>query len=192
MDNKRLTEQDIIEAAKLIGVEPAAVWAIAQVEASGAGFLPDGRPKMRFESHVFSRYTEHMFDDSHPTLSTKTWQPELCKVGDAEYERYYQACELHQEAAGKAASWGMFQIMGFNYKPCGFSSLADFLLAMNTSEAEHLKAVVKLIQYNRWDQHLRLPQWEDFALKYNGIGYKKNNYHNKLALAYKQYKEANT
>ena len=50
-----LTSQDYSHAAALLGVSSAAVQAIAEVESLGAGMLPDGRPKILFERHVFRR-----------------------------------------------------------------------------------------------------------------------------------------
>ncbi|MCC6559800.1 MAG: DUF3380 domain-containing protein, partial [Xanthomonadales bacterium] len=36
--------------------------AVAEVESAGSGFLSDGRPKILFEGHVFSRLTKRAYD----------------------------------------------------------------------------------------------------------------------------------
>ena len=47
-------EKDFETLAQRIGVEPAAVRAVAEVETKGrGGFLPDGRAVILFEGHVF-------------------------------------------------------------------------------------------------------------------------------------------
>src|SRR5690554_4118721 len=50
-----LGEDDIIRAAQALGVEPAAIKAVNEVESRGRGFLPDGRPVILFERHVMRR-----------------------------------------------------------------------------------------------------------------------------------------
>ena len=48
-----LTAADFARAAKNLNVEIAAIRAVAEVEAAGAGFLPDGRPAILYEAHMF-------------------------------------------------------------------------------------------------------------------------------------------
>src|SRR6187551_2010118 len=48
-----ITEKAFNDSAALIGVEPAVIKAVAEVESSGDGFLPDGQVKVLFEPHVF-------------------------------------------------------------------------------------------------------------------------------------------
>jgi two-component sensor histidine kinase len=50
-----LTEEDYKRAARRLGCSVAAIKAVAEVEAPGSGFLPDGRPKILFERHIFRR-----------------------------------------------------------------------------------------------------------------------------------------
>ena len=52
-----LTAADFARAAKNLNVEIAAIRAVAEVEAAGAGFLPDGRPAILYEAHVFHKET---------------------------------------------------------------------------------------------------------------------------------------
>ena len=58
---------------------------------------------------------------------------------------------------------------------------------MYKSEREHLMAFVNyVIQMSLVDELIN-KKWADFARKYNGPEYKKNNYDIKLAAAYKKY-----
>jgi N-acetylmuramidase len=51
---RTLTDADFARAAKELNVEVAAIHAVAEVEAAGAGFLPDGRPAILYEAHIFT------------------------------------------------------------------------------------------------------------------------------------------
>ena len=53
-----LTDADFARAAKALNVEVAAIRAVAEVEAAGAGFLPDGRPAILYEAHIFHAETK--------------------------------------------------------------------------------------------------------------------------------------
>jgi len=65
METKRdtLTQDEIRSAASALGVEPAALAAVAEVESSDRGaFDADGYPTILYERHVFHRLTEGRFD----------------------------------------------------------------------------------------------------------------------------------
>ncbi|MFT4856886.1 MAG: peptidoglycan hydrolase-like protein with peptidoglycan-binding domain [Algoriphagus sp.] len=53
--DKFLEENDLIDFSKKNGVERASIKAVNEVESSGKGFFVDGRPKILFEGHIFSR-----------------------------------------------------------------------------------------------------------------------------------------
>jgi len=184
----RLTEGAIARAAHRLGCEVAAIRAVIDVESAGAGFLGDGRPKVLLEAHVFSRETGGYFDHSHPTLSTRHWQRDLYKGGAAEYLRVYQAAQLNGEAAMRACSWGLFQIMGFNFAECGEKSLHGFLLAMHHNEDAQLALFTGFIESASLAAPLRSRDWATFARGYNGSSYARNQYDTKLAAAYAQHK----
>ena len=65
-----LTAQGITKAAGSLVVGAAELWAVVSVETSGCGFLPDKRPKILFERHLFHRLTDGQFDDTNPGIST--------------------------------------------------------------------------------------------------------------------------
>ncbi len=178
-----LSEENFQEAAEMIGCHIAAVKAVVEVEAAGSGFFKDGRPKILFESRWFHKLTQGEYDASHPDLSTSRWVRNYYG-GVREYERLSAAIELNREAALESASWGMFQILGINYKVSGFSQVDDFVKSMVDSEGEHLKAFVNFVKGNRLDDELRDLRWGDFARGYNGPGYKQNRYDEKLADAF--------
>lgn len=189
MSNKLLTQKDFESAAKELKCEVAAIKAVAEVEAPRGGFLPSGRPVILFEAHIFSNKTNHKYDASHPHISSKTWNRKLYLGGEKEYSRLEEAMKLDEMAALESTSWGKFQIMGFNYKICGWNNVKDFVNDMYISESYHLKAFVSFIKYSKLDKHLINKNWKAFARAYNGPAYEKNKYDIKLESAYKKYKE---
>ena len=117
---KTLSEGDYLNAANILGVNVPAVKAVARVESAGGGFLSNGKPKVLFEGHHFAKNTNGKYDKSHPSLSYREFTRAFySKDGIKEYARYESAKGLDSHAAMLSASWGMFQIMGFNYKSAG-------------------------------------------------------------------------
>jgi hypothetical protein len=180
----RYTIAGIQRAARVIGCDAAAVSAVVAVESAGSGFLSDGRPRILFEAHQFSRLTGNFYDAAHPTLSSPTWNAKLYAGGAAEYQRLYAAVQLDGEAAVQACSWGLMQVMGFNWEHCGERSLHGFLLAMHHNEDVQLALAAHYIVDRDLAAALRQHDWAAFARGYNGPGYARNQYDRKLAAAY--------
>lgn len=204
-----LTREMFEEAGRSLGVSGAVVRAIWEVEAGGRGWFADvadtrgdileldgpggfidGQhlPKILFEAHWFSRFTDGRFNDSHPNLSSPRWNRSLYVGGLGEWERLHRAMLLDREAALKSASVGGPQIMGFNFDKAGFTDVEAFWDAMKGSEEAHLNAFVSFIINSGLMDELRLcngnpDNCRPFARGYNGSGYEVNNYHGKIAAA---------
>lgn len=183
MAGKR-TEAGIARVAKRLGCEVAAVKAVISVESNGSGFHADGRPVILYEAHIFSRETAGRYDRDHPLLSSRTWNRALYRGGIAEWPRFYQALQLDPEAAQKACSWGLFQIMGFNWRACGEKSLAGFIHAMYHHEDSHIALFAEFVESQGMADELRRKDWAGFAKRYNGAAYAVNAYDKKLEAAY--------
>lgn len=178
----KFTDESVKAAAAKIGCAEAAVRAVMDVESRG-GFYADGRPKILFERHYFSRLTGRKFDAAHPDISNR--QAGGYKGGTAEYDRLGRAIALDRDAALRSASWGAFQIMGDNCGVCGFSNVEDFVAAMVAGEPEQLAAFVGFVKGNHLDDEMIRLDWAGFARGYNGPGYKANRYDEKMAAAYR-------
>lgn len=183
-----LSEADFQRAARTLRCEIAGIKAVAEVEARGDGYLASGRPKILFEAHVFSRETRHAYDRTHLDISSPTWNRALYKGGEKEYERLERAMALDIPAALASASWGRFQVMGFNYQHAGFSSVETFVNAMFESESRHLDAFISFLQATGLATPLREQRWADFARGYNGAGFAANQYDVKLKAACDKYR----
>jgi N-acetylmuramidase len=72
-----------------------------------------------FEAHVFSKNTRHAYDYVFPEISSRHWNRALYRGGEREYPRLMKAMLLDRAAALKSASWGRFQVMGFNHSLAG-------------------------------------------------------------------------
>lgn len=160
------------------GVEPA-LWALIGVETRGFGFLPDRRPKILFERHVFNGRTGGRYRHSHPDLSDP--KPGGYLGGAAEYQRLKRAMLLDRRAALESASWGLGQVMGFNARRVGYSDVEAMIDAFAESEDEQLLGCAKFI-YTRKDllQAYRRQNWRTVAFFYNGSDYAKRGYDKKL------------
>lgn len=186
----RLTSTDYTDCATDLQCQVAAVRAVVAVESSGGGFLPDGRPKILFEAKYFHDLTKGKYDKTNPNISSPVWNRKLYKGGAREWDRLNEAAALNRSAALQSASWGLFQIMGANFKRCGFQTVEDFVAAMEQSEGAQLKAFIGFVKSGKLDGFLRKLNWAAFAKGYNGPGYAKNKYDQKLAAAYGKYSKA--
>ena len=191
----RLTDENSTQIAELLGCEPAVLKAVQQVETGGrGGFFSPGRPAILFEGHIF--WTQLKKRGSNPEDYVKgnenilypKWEKGHYKGGIGEYDRLEQARKINREAADASASWGMFQIMGFNYAACGEESIESFVRSMCESEFKQLLLTANFIKKNsQMLQALQAKDWVVFAKCYNGPAYAQNSYDVKLEAAYLKY-----
>lgn len=174
-------------AAARLGCEEAAIRAVVSVESPRGPFDEFGHPTLLFERHLFHRFTGGRFDMIAPNLSAAT--PGGYGKYSEQYGRLATAYLLSPEEALRAASWGMFQILGDNHLEVGFTTVRDFANAMCRSEADQFAAFVQFIMANRLMQRsLVSKDWTQFARLYNGPGYSVNRYDEKLRAAYQEQK----
>lgn len=186
----RLQPGDFEKAARSLGVEVAALRAVAEVESRGDGFLVDGRPIILYERHVMFKL---MFaDGAAAAVVAATQYPDIVnrepggyKGGITEWERLADAIAINRECALQSASWGMFQLMGFHWKRLGFNSVQAFVNAMYAGEPQQLDAFCRFIcTDNALHKALVSRDWLTFARGYNGRAQK--GYDVKIAAAYKR------
>lgn len=181
-------------SAKTLNVDVAAIKAVAEVESNGGGFFADGKPVVLFEPHIFwkelrkrgfkpENYAKTYSDILYPVWGSKPYG----KISE-QHRRLDKAGKIDRDSALCSASWGKFQIMGFNWKKCGCNSLQEFVNAMYESEDSHLLLFTNYIKNSYLDDELRNKDWKGFARGYNGALYWKNAYDTKLKNAYNKYK----
>jgi len=173
------------EAAETLGVHAPEVWAVLTVETRGLGFLPDRRPLILFERHVFRRETGGRHDRTDPAVSDA--EPGGYTEGPHEYDRLQQAVRLDRTAALRSASWGIGQVMGFNSTKAGYPTVDAMVADMTRSEDVQLKAMVGEIRSGNLDRFLRVHDWTSFARGYNGVNFARNQYDARLAAAHQRF-----
>lgn len=171
MDKYTLVPSDYTDDAARLNCSVAAILAVFEVESSGKGFYSDGVPKTLFEGHVFHRLTKGKFSVSHPHLSYPTWTKKWYgKTEAAERTRLAEASALDSTAALMSSSWGLPQIMGFNFGAAGHKSLQGFLNAMYRDANSQLECFTNLIISFSLADELQRQDWRTFARIYNGPG----------------------
>jgi hypothetical protein len=187
---ERITDEDFLDIALVYNIEYAALQAVCEVEARNTGFTSANALICLYEPHIAYKYTSG-------TVRAKLVKAGLAypKQGTKPYPRTsYPRIDKCAEIAGEevaclATSWGLPQMMGFNFKSCGYSSALEMVKAFAESEYNQVKAMVKFIQsnptmFNALEKH----DWAGFAKRYNGPAYKQNKYDQKLAKAYAYWK----
>jgi hypothetical protein len=176
---KTLSSRGVAAAADRLGVDAERIWAILRVETKGWGFLPDRRPQILFERHWFHKQTGGAFGRKAPDLSSPRaggYGP----GGAAQYERLTRAIALDRRAALRSASWGIGQVMGFHAESLGYPDVETMVKAMVAEEDEQLRAVATFIVGKGLHRALQRHDWTAFAKGYNGPGFAKNHYDEKL------------
>jgi len=181
-----LSDEGMERACGTLGVAEPEVWALLTVETHGFGFLQDRRPQILFERHVFHRLTQGRHDRGHAHISNASAGGYAGGAG--EYARLDEAVRLDRGAALQSASWGLGQVMGFNYAVAGFDGIDDMVAAMVKDENAQLLAMAAFIKGNDLARALQRRAWVSFARGYNGPEFRKNQYDRRLAAAHAKYR----
>jgi len=186
-----LAYADLERCAKLLGCDVAAIRAFLDVETNGLGFAEDNRVIILFEPHVFFRLLA-----SHPekralavaagVAYAKQGTKPYPKTQHGRYTQLEKACDIDEEAALKSCSWGIGQVMGYNFKLAGYPTVYALVDACRISEGKQLEACCNFIKNTKLDAALRKRDWAGFARGYNGPSYAANHYDTKLAEAYQR------
>ena len=205
------TTESLAAVAARVGVDPAALGAVLDVESAGVGLI-NGLPVIRLEVHklwdhasavarpqVDARFHVDGYDPGKPrTGPAKRWlghrwldnegvwralhQPGA--AGQAlEWSAYRVASQIDPIATILATSFGLAQILGEHWRDCGFASPESFVAAQYTEDGQ-IESLAKLIQSsNTLLSALRGYDWPAFALRYNGSG-QVDYYAGRLSAAY--------
>lgn len=185
MAKPHISEFDLCRNAKRVGCSTAEIQTFLEVETKGHGFDDHDRPLILFERHWFHKFTKGQYDESHPHISNA--DPGGYGKSAVQWGRFQEAFALDPIAAMKSASWGLGQVMGFNYAIAGYSSVGEFVDSMKESEGNQLDAAINFVLHNDLDDELRRHDWKSFARGYNGSKYRINKYDEKLETAFEKY-----
>lgn len=181
-----LDARGMTQICDALGVAAPQLWAVLAVEAHAFGFLPDRRPQILFERHVFHRLTQGRHDRAHAEISNV--KAGGYAGGAREYARLDEALLLDRKAALQSTSWGIGQIMGCNHRAAGFKGVDAMVAAMVKSENAQVQAMAEFITGNTLAKALQRQDWAAFARGYNGPDFRKNQYDRRLAAAHAKYR----
>ncbi len=192
--NVNLSDADFKRAALALGngIEVNIIKAFAIVESSGrSGFGPEKFPVLAYERHIFHKYTQKKYASTHPNLSAPCvvkadtqWRINNKNQATA-WQTLRAAYSLDQKAALMSASYGMFQIMGFNFAACGFKDVFDFVAAMKLNAGQQLNAFVGFCSKNAaLVKAMKARDYAGMARHYNGRQY--GDYDQRIKKAYEK------
>jgi len=179
-----LSADGLDAVSQKLGVHAPEIWTVLAVETSGCGYLPDLRPKILYERHIFHRLTQGKYDDgdiSDPKAGG------YGAPGAHQYDRLTLAIAKQRTAALQSCSWGIGQIMGENYARAGFVDVEQMVAAMSESEDQQLAAMGNFLVSSRLNGSLRAHDWASFARGYNGVNYAINRYDIRLNGEFQRY-----
>jgi len=187
-----VSERVFNKQAKKLGLGVNVLKAVAIVESMGHGFLDYTpiKPKILFEGHVFYRLLTKAGYDTveiakrYPTICFKAYTRSHYRGGNEEFIRLKTAMTIDYDIALESASWGMFQIMGFNYALCGFKDVKTYVNSNYNGADNHFMNFCAFIKNRGLIKFLKDKDFSKFARYYNGVGYKSNKYDDKMRDAY--------
>lgn len=198
INTKYIRFSELDKYAKAIGIDSAILKAITEVECKGNGFFTDGSCTILFERHIFFNQVTQKFGSEqaqqwsikYPNICFETRSQSAYFGGKREWERVNLAKNLDPECALLSTSFGMFQIMGFNYKICGYSNVGEYVSDMIKSEKYQVGAVsmyIKNYANGKLYKAVTSLDFNEIARLFNGNDYAVNNYNGKLKDAYKKF-----
>jgi len=179
VNTSSLSDTAIDATAKDLNVSYVNVLAFALTESNGVGHEKNGVLKALFERHKFFEKVNGKYAESHPDICSSKMGG--YKGGLKEYDRIERACALDENAALESTSWGFFQILGENYKICGYYSVNEMIEDFRQGADNQLKAFAKFCRFKKIDDDLRQGNVGNALRKYNGKRYKEMGYDRKYA-----------
>ena len=149
---------EIARQAALEDIPTEAALAVFCVEAGGQSHDPETNLVIiRYEPHIFKR---------------KTGQESPAARGNQthEWQNLTQAAQIDLQAAIWSTSWGLPQLMGFNYQVTRHQTPEAMAQAFQRSSTEQIKGFFDFIRENNLTQYIREKSWRSFTRQYNGPG----------------------
>ena len=192
------TSNAIATTATQFGIEPAALLAVAEVEAGGRAYaLFEGRrePLIRFEGHYFDRRL--VGDKRSRARRAALSAPEAGKIANpasqaARWRLLERAARIDRKAAYESVSWGLGQVMGAHWAWLGFANVDALVAEARAGVGGQARLMARYIVKAGLREALADRDWARFARGYNGPSYRKNRYDKKLAAAYARYAKNGT
>lgn len=173
------------EIAESLDIDVGCAIAVLCVESGGNAFYKDDHAIIRFENHQFWRrwgkYNPEIFEQHFVFSDDQRWKGHKYRVSvNDEWERFHgkqekewKVLELARSfddtAALNSISIGLPQVMGFNSKKIGYSTVQKMFSNMNKDVRYQLFALFDFLD-NNMISALKDHNFERFAKYYNGPG----------------------
>lgn len=184
----------IAAAATAAGIPKAGMLAIVEVETGGTPTEADGRtPNFLFERHIFrrelaARQPGKAAQAERLGLVIPAWN----KATQYRDERnsaerlalLAKAKAVDEDCALRSCSWGLPQIMGNECHEVGFQNATQMVEYLTTKGVTgHIELMIRFLKGRNLVSAIERGDWAYVALRYNGKGYKQNQYDTRLAAA---------
>lgn len=166
-------------AAKDLDFTPAQVRAFSIVESDEKPFTPSGAPLPRLEVHHWKKH--RVADRASMAFDKATNAKNL----DERWSQFQRMRAVNENAAILSHSFGLFQIVGFNFRLCQCADPVTFLNEMMTVEGQFKMFKRFMLSNPALLAAVRRNRPEDVGFHYNGPQYKRNKYDVKWAAAAK-------
>lgn len=212
-----ITDKEIRDLATQSGLEYAALKAFIQAESAGKGFINE-RLLIQFEPTHFAKYLTRKgiknvitkegnsykiivqqakdLDSPEPGVTIQaTVIVNGVEVQNPEWKAFDLALKVDRESALLSTSFGLSQIMGFNFALAGYKTVEEMYKDFSSGEFAHVKGMVNFIKNTKpLFNALKSKNWHLVATYYNGAGYqalakklKREPYNITMERLYKQY-----
>lgn len=175
------------------GIDPAALFAIAEIESGGRAFASiAGRkePLIRFEGHYFDRRLSGEKRDRARRQGLAS--PAAGAIPNpvaqaARWQLVEKAAAIDRKAAYESVSWGIGQVMGAHWAWLGFASIDKMVATARSGVDGQAELMLRYIGKAGLLDAIRRRDWKAFAKGYNGPSYRKNRYDTRIAEAFRKY-----
>jgi hypothetical protein len=187
------TRMEIERVADRIGVERAALLAIAEVESAGKAFATVGgrkEPLIRFEGHYFDRRVP--VEKRAAARAAGLADPKAGAVRNpasqaARWALLARAAAIDHKAAHESVSWGVGQVMGAHWAWLGYADVDALVAEARAGVGGQAALMARYIDEAGLTGAIRRRDWPAFARGYNGPDYKRHGYDRRIAAAHAKY-----
>lgn len=187
------TMREIAAAARDQRMEPAALFAVVEIESGGRIHARVGghdEPLIRFEAHYFDRRLSGEL--RRRARAEGLSDPVAGKIANpagqvARWNILRRAAAIDRQAAHESVSWGVGQVMGAHWKWLGYADVGALVAEARSGLRGQLSLMLRFIEKSGLAPVLGRHDWEAFARIYNGPGYARHGYHRRLAAAWRRH-----
>jgi hypothetical protein len=185
--------RDITETAKALGIDVAALLAVAEVEGDGLAYADiNGRamPRIYWNAHYFYKLLPPALRAAAEAAGLAAPHGGVIKNPHSQRARYRmleRARAMNECAALEACSWGIGNVLGVHWQWLGYPSVQALVGEAVAGIGGQTRLMMRFIDKRGLGDALRHHDWAAFARGYNGPGYRRQHYHENLHEAHRRH-----